>query len=139
MIFILWTNQTEDCYKPVSYIKMWRLFSFFGQCRQWFGPYANLKRKLERKTNRQQIYGAYKALMIFILCQCTLWVRSICHFKTYTFFIRNFDNLVAWNFCRKYDSSDYGPVHLLFWNLQIYYKKLWKFSWLKFLFSTAVS
>ena len=43
------------------------------------------------------------------LVHLQLWNLHIC--------IRNFENLAAWNFCRKYDSSDYGPVHLPLWNL----------------------
>ena len=46
-----------------------------------------------------------------------LWVWSICHFETYRFFIRNYENLADWSFWRKYDSSDYGLVHLPLWNL----------------------
>ena len=42
---------------------------------------------------------------------------SICHFALYRFIIRKYENLADWNFCRKYESSDYGPVHMLLWSL----------------------
>ena len=100
-----------------------RLFSFFGLCRLWSSPSATLKTRWFSFFGQRRLWsgpsGTLKPRWFSLFGQCKLQVRSICHYKTwmililwttqtmgqvhrhfetYTFFIRNCENLADWSF-----------------------------------------
>ena len=97
MIFTLWTMQTIG----LVHLLLWKPMIFI--------PWA--------MQNMVQSIFHFETKVIFILrktqtrgqVHLPLWNLNIC--------IRNFENLAEWDICRKYESSDYGPVHLLLWSL----------------------